>query len=91
MKRNPKQYAKAEFCINNKMVSDAEDIANGFNDYFINIGASLADKIHSTSQYNDYLQNPVTTRFSFRPVNDITIKHNINKLKNKLSYVHDAI
>ena len=91
LNRNLRQCTKTEFCINNQIVTNAEDIANGFNDYFINIGSSLSNQIQSTTHYDTYLQNPAITRFSFHPINENDIRHIISKLKNKASYGHDYI
>ena len=37
---------KAEYIVNNKKMTDPVAIANAFNDYFINVGKSLAHNIH---------------------------------------------
>ena len=38
-----------EFFINQKIITDPSDIANYFNDYFINVGKSLANNITSNA------------------------------------------
>ena len=73
------------------MISDPIIIANKFNQYFANIGSTLADKIPSATHFNSYLSNPVDSVFSFHTVTEENISHIINKLKNKVSYGHDSI
>ena len=75
------------------MISDPIIIANKFNQYFVHIGSTLADKIPSAPHFNSYLSNPVDSVFSFHTVTEENISHiinNINKLKNKVSYGHDS-
>ena len=36
---------KLEFNINNQVTSDSHSIANHFNNYFVNVGKSLAEKM----------------------------------------------
>ena len=44
-----------EFMINNKMISDNVTIADSFNEYFVNVGKSLAQKITSTDDPLSYI------------------------------------
>ena len=53
MKRNSMKTINNEFMIDNKKTSDPQIIANVFNDYFINIGHSLAENIHSSTHFYD--------------------------------------
>ena len=46
-----------DFLINNQYISDSKVIANAFNMYFINVGSSLANNIHSTSNPLLYVQS----------------------------------
>ncbi len=39
------------------VVNDETNIANGFNDFFVNIGPSLAKNIHSNSNPDHFLFN----------------------------------
>ena len=44
----------------NGFVTDPFDIANEFNDFFVNIGPKLAERIHSSGKdYFEYLKEPV--------------------------------
>ena len=46
-----------DFLINNQYISDSKVIANAFNMYFINVGSSLANNIHSKSNPLLYVQS----------------------------------
>ena len=81
----------SEFVINDETICDPDVIANKFNEYFINIGRTLSDRITSQQHYNDYLSNSCDKRFIFKSVNETHILEIINKLKNKSSYGHDRI
>ena len=48
---------KIDFLINNQYISVSKVIANAFNVYFINVGSSLANNIHSTSNPLLYVQS----------------------------------
>ena len=57
-------------------VSDALDMANVFNDYFVNVGPNLADKISSTTDPGVFLGDSFTNTMFFIPVTN----HEIDKL-----------
>ena len=47
-----------KFSNNGIGITDPKQIANGFNQYFANIGPALASSIrHSSNDFNYYLQN----------------------------------
>ena len=46
-----------EFLINNKMISDNVTIADSFNEYFVNVRKSLAQKITSTDDLLSYIDH----------------------------------
>ena len=68
-------------------------IANKFNEYFAHIGSrsTLADKIPAAPHFNNYLNNPVETKFSFQTITENKVSNIINKLKNKISYGYGSI
>ena len=70
---------------------DPGDIANAFNNYFINIRRQLSDTIQSPHHYSDYLHNQVKSHLQLKPISEIDIRNIINNLKNKASYGHDEI
>lgn len=53
------------FKIGDNTVSDKQEIANSVNDYFVNLGPSLAAKIHSATLPSGYLSDPNPSSFSF--------------------------
>lgn len=90
LKTNSKQQ-QSKFIINDVTTTDPDEIANGFNNYFINIGVTIADQIQSTRHFSEYLTSPATSHFNFNLVNEDEISKIIDKLKNKSSYGHDCI
>ena len=55
-----KRNSKTSFIINDDIVSDSNNIANAFNDYFVSIGAELSDSIFSNvnpMSYASYVEN----------------------------------
>ena len=91
LNNNSRNSRQSEFIVNNNKLTDPEDIANAFNDYFINIGRQLSDKSQSPHHYSDYLHNQVESHLQLKPINEIDISTIINNLKNKTSYGHDEI
>ena len=73
------------------MISNPVTIANKFIEYFAHIGSTLADKIPAAPHFNNYLNNPLETKFSFQTITENKVLNIINKLKNKISYGYDSI
>ena len=71
------------------MTTDPVIMANKFNEYFINNGKSLADKIPTAEPFHSYLNHPTNCVFSFQPITESKISEIIGSLKNKSSYGHD--
>ena len=69
--------------IGSKFVTLAKDMANEFNSFFINIGKNLADKIQSTSTYQNYLFKAKTTsnNFCFETISSGDVFKLLNGLK----------
>ena len=61
------------------MLSDPFVIANKFNKHF----ALIADKIPPAPHYNNYLNNPVESKFLFHTITENKVSSIINKLKTK--------
>ena len=66
-------------------------IANKFNEYFINIGNSLADKIPMAELIHSYLNHSTNCVFTFQPITEVKLSEIIGNLKNKSSYGHDCL
>ena len=89
--RKPSNKTVNTFIINNEKVTDQTEIANSFNNYFVNIGKSLSEQIHTNCHFSDYLHNSTVTKFKFELVDDAKVENIIKKLKNKSSFGHDLI
>ena len=64
-----------EFIQNNKVITDSKEIANGFNEYFMNIGPGLASKMNtSATSYQSYLPESFNSSFSLQPTCENEIK-----------------
>ena len=74
-----------EFLVDN-MTTDPVIIANKFNEYFINISNSLADKIPTAEPFNSYLNHPTNCVFLFQPITEGKISEIVGSSKNKSSY-----
>ena len=82
LKRNRKSKSQAECIYKNHVVRDTDEIANHFNDYFINIASTPSQQIQPTHSFNNYLNNNSMLRFKFQPVDQNHISQLIDKLKN---------
>lgn len=73
------------FTVGPRVVSDIKDIANGFNNYFINVGQTLASKIPATNTtYSEYLGTNINSNFFLNPIvekelTDVVTSLNSNK------------
>ena len=76
-----------------KTLTDNTDIANCFNNFFCNIGPSLANEINSppNKAYTDYMKQKITSTFTFDTVTPEHVCKIIRKLKSKSSYGHDGL
>ena len=84
--RNKKRKVATRFKINNNIIENPEAIADKFNEYFINIGPTLAKDIPSSDRTpSDYLHNRIQESFFFAPVLENEILMIISKLKNSSS------
>ena len=70
-----------EFVINKMYITDPKIIANSFNDYFINVGSSLANNINSNVDPLLYVQRH-TNNMNIPEVSEFEIKNIIQDLKN---------
>lgn len=77
---------------NNISIDDDTQIATTFNNYFSQIGKNLADTIPPTDkQFHEFLKNPNSSSFCFRPVLKKEIIDIVANLKDKRSAGHDGI
>ena len=75
-KRKNKPTCPGYFIKNNKRISKKEDIANGFNNFFTNVGPNLTKNIplpkNDTTIY-DYLEEIIKHTIFLSPVDDLEI------------------
>jgi potassium voltage-gated channel Eag-related subfamily H protein 8 len=82
-----------EFYLEDTIISNPKDIANAFNNYFINIGPQLATNIVQPDNiaFSDYLITPTDHIFDFQRVTTTEVMKVIDNLKNKTSSGLDNI
>ena len=92
-KDKKKKNFPEQFLIDDKLISDKSMITNKFNQYFVEIGPKLAEKISlpKNKSFEEYLRNPVTQHFSFSLIDKDNVIRVIESLKSKFSYGHDKI
>jgi len=75
--------APTPLCIDNTQFTNPNDIANKFNDYFSNVGVTLANKIpQAPKSYCDYLPAPNPHSFQLRPTSTSEILNLLLELEN---------
>ena len=82
------------FNINEKQITDKKEIAEQFNNFFINIGPKLASELDTAGKpdLKSYLNmNKLKTVFNFTPIEEEQTKTIITNLKPKNSSGHDNI
>ena len=73
------------------MLTDSDEIANEFNNYFVNIGRLLSEQITSPHTSEEYLGDRPNVSFKFSPVSEDRFGNIIKHLKSKSSYGYDEI
>merc|ERR1712208_61586 len=78
------------FLDNDKILTENIDIANCFNNFFSQIGPTLAQSIKSppNKSFKDYLTSNITSSFSFKTVTNDDVLKIIKNLKSKSSTGH---
>jgi len=80
------------FVSEGKAFSGLNEITEGFNDFFVNVGPKLASSIPSTNKtFSEYLSNPIEQNFIFANVTPETIFETLSLLKSKISCGKDNI
>ena len=83
--RNKFEFPKC-FHINRLRVTNNKDIANKFNEFFVNIGSKLANSIKSNMNdipYTSYLKNKTSSTFIFSEITEEIVMRTINELSAK--------
>ena len=82
------------FNINEKQTTDEKEIADKINNFFINIGPTLANELDTVGKpdFKSYLNmNKLKTVFNFTPIEEEQTKTIIKKVKPKNSSGHENI
>ena len=76
----------------NMSYTGTKDIAEGFNEFFVNVGPSLAEVIPNTDvNYESYLSDPISETFIFANVTPAIVLNTLSRLKSKNSSGADNI
>ena len=82
----------SEFVVEGSLTSDKTLIANGFNEYFVNVGPSLASKIRpDNTDPSLYLHGNFSSSMFLEPVSEVEVSNCLAKLKNSSAAGHDDI
>lgn len=92
-KSSNKRPAFDKIILNGKIYTDKIDIANQFNNFFINVGPNLANKINTLGKphYMNYLSRNVNEIFRFSLQSPDNIKKVLSSLRSKESSGFDGI
>ena len=92
-KSQPRTDFPEYFMQNGTKLSDYNTIANGFNNFFVNVGPKLAQEIVQPSNINfkQYLKKPTKKKFQFKLVESSDILKAIDSLKTKSSFGKDGL
>ena len=90
---NPNKSISTKFNINDKCITDQQEIANHFNSFFASIGTKISQQIktHDQIDHREYLINRPVTTFHFHEITKQDVMCIISKLPNKKSTGYDEI
>ena len=90
---NPNKSISTKFNINDKCITDQQEIANHFNSFFASIGTKISQQIknHDQIDHRQYLINRPVTTFHFHEITTQDVMCIISKLPNKKSTGYDKI
>ena len=82
---NPNKSISTKFNINDKCITDQQEIANHFNSFFASIGTKISQQIknHDQIDHRQYLINRPVTTFHFHEITTQDVMCIISKLPNK--------
>ena len=74
------------------VITDPQNIADQFNNFFVNVGPKLASDIQNSGKnYHEYLHERVPSSMFMNPIDEMEMVKIINKLKPNKSAGHDNI
>ena len=90
---NPNKSISTKFNINDKCITDQQEITNHFNSFFASIGTKISQQIknHDQIDHRQYLINRPVTTFHFHEITTQDVMCIISKLPNKKSTGYDEI
>ena len=84
-----------KICFQEKYINDQTEIANTFNDFFINIGPKLTKNIiqkdQSNISYRKYINTSILSSFNFQLIDDESLRKTFHSLRTKSSSGYDGI
>ena len=86
LQHKKKNSLPSVFSHKGKVLKESNKIANDFNQYFIDIGPSLANQINANHKFQEYLHNPAESQLNLQPIDEqkvIKIIEHIFKKENK--------
>ena len=89
--RKGKNSLPSVFSHNGRILKEPVEIVNAFNRYFIDIGPSLANQIHTHHNYKEYLRTPSKNQIALQPIEEYKVIQVIDRLKKKSSKGIDGI
>ena len=93
LENNPNKSISTKFNINDKCITDQQEIGNHFNSFFASIGTKISQQIknHDQIDHRQYLINRPVTTFHFHEITTQDVMCIISKLPNKKSTGYDEI
>ena len=89
IKKKPQKcdYPEQFKCEDGSVISNKNEISNKFNEYFVNVGPKLAEKIkvNENSNIYDYLDQPIQNSMYLLPVTEKELIDTVNQCKSKSS------
>ena len=90
-----KSKVPENFVIDGNNITNPKEIANAFNDFFVNIGSNLASEMPDLSsriKFDDFLSSiNCSSNFEFEEITSEDVSKAIDSLKNKTSYGYDKL
>ncbi len=91
-KKKCKNDVPCVFTDEQKSYNTFSEIANGFNDFFVDVGPRLSESVpQSSKSFRDFLGDQYDEEFNFQEVNSFIINTTLSKLKSKSSVGNDNI
>ena len=91
LQREKKNSLPCVFSHKGKVLKESNIIANEFNQYFTDIGPSLANQTNANHNFKEYLHSPADSRLILQSIDEHKIMKIIKHLKNKTSTGTDGI